>query len=113
MEYMVQMGLGFALGQYMANSMNEFMHEAGFNSLCAGSYKNTTPPQIFAQYHAAKNGKAEGPYSYAEIAGKIASKEISANDLVWKSGMASWKKAREFCEFSTHLNSAPPPIPNA
>jgi uncharacterized RDD family membrane protein YckC len=42
-------------------------------------------------YHVAKNGAQLGPWSESEITGRLASGELSANDLCWTEGMADWQ----------------------
>ena len=93
---MMGMGVGIAMGQQMANSMNK---------------NQTTPPPILnnvAQYFVAMEGKSEGPYSLDTIYHSIANGRIDRQTLIWTQGMQEWAEA------STVLSDAflqtPPPL---
>lgn len=48
----------------------------------------------------AKHGKQGGPVEVAELRSKLASGEVSPDDLVWREGMADWKPAGEIAELA-------------
>ena len=96
MSDMMGMGVGMAMGQQMANSMNK---------------NQTTPPPILnnvAQYFVAMDGKSEGPYSLDTIHNSITNGRIDRQTLIWTQGMQEWAEA------STILSDAflqtPPPL---
>lgn len=51
----------------------------------------------------------EGPFSLAEIQGKMAEKVVSVSNYVWCDGMADWKIMTEVPEFEVILKPAVPP----
>ncbi len=95
MSDMMGMGVGMAMGQQMASSMNN----------------STTPPPLLntvAQYFVAIDGKSEGPYSLDTIHHSIANGRINRRTRIWTQGMKEWAEA------STVLSDAflqtPPPL---
>lgn len=91
---MVGMGAGLAMGQQMANSMN-----------------NNTPPSVpnqIAQYFVAIGSKSEGPYSLEVIESEIKAGSITKQTLVWTQGMKEWAEASTILKDS--FNQTPPPL---
>jgi len=96
---MVGMGAGLAMGQQMANSMQQPSSAA-------------TPPPLpnaLLQYFIAVNGKQEGPYSLEQIKSSITKKEIGKDTLIWTQGMSKWEKAGDI--LLSHFTQTPPPLP--
>ena len=67
-----------------------------------------------SDYHAALDGKAEGPFSRARVIEMIASGRIAPDTPLWRSGMEDWAPASSLVEFSGHFaaraaDAAPPP----
>ncbi len=94
---MVGMGAGLAMGQQMANSMNQ--------------PKATTPPPLpnqITQYYVASEGKAEGPYSLEQIEKELLSGNIHNDTLIWTQGMKEWQEASAI--LSSHFPQTPPPL---
>jgi hypothetical protein len=58
-----------------------------------------------AVWYYAVNGAQSGPVTFAELKAAVARGAVSANDLVWKEGMADWVPAR------TVPDLVPPPAP--
>jgi len=93
---MVGMGAGLAMGQQMANSIEETSH---------------TPPPIpnkIAQYFVAIEGKQTGPYSLEEIEKELLNGNITQETLLWTQGLSSWKKAGTL--LSDSFLQTPPPL---
>jgi len=56
--------------------------------------------------------KAE-PYNLAAIQENIDKGVMTADTLVWKSGMKDWQPASDVRAIAALINSAPPPIPTS
>lgn len=105
---MAGMAIGGAMGQNIAGTMNNMM--AGMNQpVLAGV---TPPPVPNVAYHVAANGQATGPFDLTVLKQMIISGQITADTLVWKSGMASWIEAKNAGDLEM-LFSAVPPVPPA
>lgn len=61
------------------------------------------------QWYYSKNGTQLGPVAQGELIAKLASGEVSPNDLVWKDGMADWIPASGAPELA--VSSQPPSAP--
>ena len=104
---MAGMAVGGAVGQNIAGTMNGMM--SGINQQPAAG---ATPPPIPAvMYHVDVNGQATGPYAIATLSQMAAAGQLSADSLVWKTGMAQWAKAGTVSELATLFDNAMPPIP--
>ena len=104
---MASMAIGGAVGQNIAGAMNTMM--GGINQQTA---PDTVPPPIpFVTYHVAVNGQATGPFDTATLAQMATSGQITADSLVWKSGMAQWVKAGTVDELKGLFVNTVPPIP--
>ena len=88
---MAGMAVGGAVGQNIAGIMNNSM--AGANQ--AAPSVATPPPIPIVAYHIAVNGQATGPYNLQVLQQMIATGQLTADSLVWKTGMATWIKAGE------------------
>lgn len=88
---MAGMAVGGAVGQNIAGIMNNSM--AGANQ--AAPSGATPPPIPIVAYHIAVNGQATGPYNLQVLQQMIATGQLTADSLVWKTGMATWIKAGE------------------
>ena len=103
---MASMAVGGAVGQNIAGAMNNMM---------GGTNQQTTPgavpPPIPAvAYHVAINGQAAGPFDMTSLTQMAANGQLTGDSLVWKNGMAQWKKAIAVDELKG-LFSTMPPIP--
>ena len=95
---MAGMTLGGAVGQNIANTMNNAMQ---------GSTGNTTPPPIpKTMYYVAKDGQSTGPFDMNKLSEMIMSGELKKSSFVWKQGMSSWTTA----ETVDDLKSMFPPV---
>ncbi|WP_136682371.1 SPFH domain-containing protein [Falsirhodobacter xinxiangensis] len=67
------------------------------------------PPPVDPAWHIAINGVAQGPYSSADLSGKVASGSVTRDSLVWTTGQEGWKPASE--ALPQLFANVPPPIP--
>ena len=88
---MASMAVGGVVGQNIAGVMGNAM--SGMNQ--AGQPGMTPPPIPVVAYHVAVNGQATGPYNLQVLQQMIMSGQVTADSLVWKTGMANWIKAGE------------------
>ena len=103
---MAGMAVGGAVGQNIAGIMNNSM--AGANQ--AAPSGATPPPIPIVAYHIAVNGKATGPYNLQVLQQMIATGQLTADSLVWKTGMATWIKAGETDDLKRLFAPPVPPI---
>jgi len=108
-------GIGLGVGMAMANRMSEGMPSN------AGVQPPATPrpPPIPAAtlYHLAEGDHSIGPFPMEEIRNRIRSGFLTADTLVWSSGMAEWTAAASIPAIAKHLQVAggsdqPPPVPS-
>lgn len=138
MDRLVEFGMGMAMSQQIAKSMNEMMASIhtppqmqvaaqplyAMPTIQKGNpaqqvYRQTavspqTPPPVpvFPEvYYVALDGKQTGPYSGTEIARLVMEKKVTAKTYTWKSGMPSWKFAEEFPELLCLISMIPPDLP--
>ncbi len=103
---MASMAVGGAVGQNIAGAMNNMM--GGINQQTA---TGAVPPPIpTVAFHVAVNGQATGPFDISVLAQMATSGQLTAESLIWKSGMAQWAKAGTVDELK-NLFSIMPPIP--
>lgn len=110
---MAGMAVGGAVGQSVAGMMNGMM--GGLSGQAAQPGVQTPPPVPQAGYHVAVNGAATGPFSPALLAQMAATGTLTRDSLVWKQGMAEWRRAGDVDELApVFCGGAPagmPPIP--
>ena len=105
---MASMAVGGAVGQNIAGAMNNMM-----GGIQQPVQSGMTPPPIpAAAYHVAVNGQATGPFDIPVLAQMVTAGQLTADGLVWKSGMPQWMKAVEVDELKS-LFPAMPPIPSS
>lgn len=101
---MAGMAVGGAVGQNIAGIMNNSMNT---DSVVQNSV--TPPPIPTAAYHVVVNGQATGPYNLQVLQQMTTTGQLTADSLVWKSGMAAWIKAGETDELKGLFI---PPVPS-
>ncbi len=101
-------GAGLALGQQFAASIRP----------ASTSPVDVSPPPLTGPeetpWYIAIQGKSYGPINFQQLIGYIKEGRVTENTLVWKKGMAEWKRARELPELNSILDeirSEPPPLP--
>ena len=110
---MAGMAVGGAVGQNVAGMMNGMMGGLGGQAAQPGA--QTPPPVPQVGYHVAVNGAATGPFSPALLAQMAAAGTLTRDSLVWKQGMAEWRRAGDVDElapvFGGGVPAGMPPIP--
>lgn len=110
---MAGMAVGGAVGQNVAGMMNGMMGGLGGQAAQPGA--QTPPPVPQVGYHMAVNGVATGPFSPSLLAQMAAAGTLTRDSLVWKQGMAEWRRAGDVDElasvFSGGTTAGMPPIP--
>jgi membrane protease subunit (stomatin/prohibitin family) len=88
------MGMGFAIANKMGNSLS-------------------TPPPIPAvtNYFIAIDSKQTGPFNLSELEGKVNSKQVKKNTLIWNQHLVQWTPANKVAELASLFSMTPPPIP--
>ena len=103
---MVSMAVGGVVGQNIAGVMGNAM--SGMNQ--AGQPGMTPPPIPVVAYHVAVNGQATGPYNLQVLQQMIMTGQVTADSLVWKTGMANWVKAGETDDLKGLFAPPVPPV---
>lgn len=104
---MASMAVGGVVGQNIAGAMGNMM-----GSMNQQTTSGAVPPPIpTAAYHVAVNGQATGPYAISVLAQMAAAGQLTADSLVWASGMAQWAKAGIVDELKALFVNNTPPIP--
>ena len=96
---MAGMAVGGAVGQNVAGMMNGMMGGLGGQAAQPGA--QVPPPVPQAGYHVAVNGAATGPFSPALLAQMAAAGALTRDSLVWKQGMAEWRRAGDVDELAS------------
>ena len=103
---MASMAVGGVVGQNIAGAMGNMM-----GSMNQQTTSGAVPPPIpTATYHVAVNGQATGPYAISVLAQMAAAGQLTADSLVWASGMAQWAKAGTVDELKALFVNNTPPI---
>ena len=107
----MEMGIGLAVGQQMSNALQQQSPQVA----PAPAVHAAPPPIPGDRWHVALNDEATGPHPIATIKGMVQEGVISAETLVWSSGMPEWQPAAENSIFKMLLQQAadnqPPPVP--
>ena len=103
---MASMAVGGVVGQNIAGAMGNMM-----GSMNQQTTSGAVPPPIpTAAYHVAANGQATGPYAISVLA-QMAAGQLTADSLVWASGMSQWARAGTVDELKALFVNNTPPIP--
>ncbi len=71
------------------------------------------PPPVEHAWHVALNGKAQGPYSKADLGRMVTEKKITRETLAWTEGLDGWKEAGNVNELAKLFTVSPPPLPKS
>ena len=104
---MASMAVGGAVGQNIAGTMNNMM--GGVRQPV--QFGMAPPPIPTEAYHVVVNGQANGPFDVSVLAQMVNAGQLTADSLVWKTGMAQWKKAGTVDELKNLFIAVMPPIP--
>ena len=101
----IGIGLGMAVGSRMANQLNPQQP--------AAQPPAAAPPPLPAgeQWFLGVGGQQQGPFDRAALATQAQSGTLTADTLVWRSGMAQWTAAKDVPEVAAVLGAVPPPLP--
>ena len=69
------------------------------------------PPVPSVEWYAGIAGKQAGPFTTAELTGKIVAGEVTADTLLWKEGMEGWEKAGSLEDIKGRFSTLAPPLP--
>jgi membrane protease subunit (stomatin/prohibitin family) len=105
----MEMGVGLAVGQQMSNTLQQ--------KQAPEAVIHAAPPPIPGdRWHVVLNNEATGPHSITTIKEMVQEGVISAETLIWSSGMPEWQTAIENSIFKVLLEQAkehqPPPMPS-
>ena len=89
------MGVGFAMADKLSKNF--------------GEPKGYVPEPFEKMYYYAKDKKPIGPINIDEIEVLIIQKKMTADSLLWSSGMENWQKAKEIEEIEALFNLLTPP----
>ena len=95
-------GLG-AAGQVMKNLSGAFA--------AAPDSPPPLPQESVPAFHVALEGKAQGPFTSAQISELIGNGAIKPDTLVWRPGMTSWEPIKTNGELKSLFAIQPPPLP--
>lgn len=103
---MANMAVGGAVGHNIAGAMNNMI--GGINQQTDSGV--VPPPIPTVAFHLAADGQVTGPFDVSVLAQMATSGKLTAESLVWRSGMTQWAKAGTITELK-NLFSTMPPIP--
>ena len=101
---MAGLTLGGAVGQNLGGVINDAF---------AGKQQSAPPSPPTVAFYAAQGGRAIGPYEPNAVLQMIAAGQVTAQTLLWCSGMANWCMAKEIETFRDAFgkDETPPPLP--
>jgi membrane protease subunit (stomatin/prohibitin family) len=71
----------------------------------------SSPPPLPGQWFVGADGQKRGPFDLDALRAQAGSGALSADTLVWKSGMSGWLPAGQVPEVAAILATTPPPLP--
>ncbi len=101
----MDMGMGFAMANKMADSLNQPSQQ---------TQAAQTPPPIPEQqrWHIAIDNQATGPYELDKVKSLLKEGKITADNLVWTEGMENWQAAGKVEALKPLFDQpTPPPLP--
>lgn len=106
MDKLVEFGMGMAVADQMAQSMNRTLNE--MNIPGSGKAPSQKTEDV---YYIVFEGKQAGPFSKSEMSRLIEDKKIDKKTYVWKPGMKNWDLAENISEVLALVALTPPPLP--
>ncbi|ESA35506.1 virion core protein (lumpy skin disease virus)-like protein [Leptolyngbya sp. Heron Island J] len=110
----LDLGVGIAMGQQIANAMNPRAAAAHSAELTSKPTPPVSPgpaapppPMPISSWYITRGGQNFGPYSQEQLL----TNGLTAQSNVWKQGMAGWQPAHTVPELQSLLSSVPPPPP--
>ena len=105
----IEMGLGFAMANKMANELPITNQPAQTNTLA------TPPPLPDTNWHVAIDGKTMGPYNLSQLQQFATNRQVSPGSLAWIDGMKNWESIEKITAldglFDNDEPTTPPPLP--
>ena len=108
----IEMGLGFAMANKMANEMNS--HSPAVNQPAVLAAPTAPPPLPDTNWHVAIDRQTKGPYDLSELQQLAINKQISPGTLAWIDGMKQWKSIENIEALNGLFDaddSTPPALP--
>jgi membrane protease subunit (stomatin/prohibitin family) len=107
-----QLGAGFGVGLTMAQALSQSFG-ASAQATANSPVQGEVPPPLpsGSLFHVALQGKPQGPFAVKDVSHLIASGQVTAETLVWKSGLAAWEPAAKQPELAGFFANQPPPLP--
>ena len=107
-----QLGAGFGVGLTMAQALSQSFVSSAQAPATANVPGEAPPPLPSGTlFHVALQGKPQGPFAVGDVSHFIASGHVTAETLVWKSGLAVWEPAGKQPELAAFFANEPPPLP--
>ena len=105
----IEMGLGFAMANKMAN-------EIPYNSQTTPTSTLPAPPPLpDTNWHVAIDRKTKGPYDLSQLQQLASRRQISPGSLAWIDGMTTWEPIEKITAleglFAEEDALTPPPLP--
>ncbi len=105
----IEMGLGFAMANKMANEIPYS------NQTTPASALPAPPPLPDTNWHVAIDRKTMGPYDLSQLQQLASSRQISPGSLAWIDGMTAWESIEKISAleglFEDKEAVTPPPLP--
>jgi membrane protease subunit (stomatin/prohibitin family) len=101
----MDLAIGLAMGQQVADSLRSG------GAAGAGSAGSPPPLPSDAVWHLGIGGAQSGPFSESDVQARIRAGSLSADALVWRSGMPSWVRIDTVSAFAGLFPTTPPPLP--
>ena len=102
----LDLGVGIAMGQQIANAINPPRTAASTVPAAPGPVA-PPPPMPASSWYITRGGQNFGPYSQEQLL----THGLTAQSNVWKQGMTGWQPAHTVPELQSLLSSVPPPPP--
>ena len=101
---MAGIAVGGVVGRTIAETMGSTM-----SGVTVGSA--VPPPIPTVSFYVASEGRAIGPFDMTALTQMAMERRFTRETLVWKQGMAEWKRAGEIAELDSVFGSIPPSLP--
>jgi membrane protease subunit (stomatin/prohibitin family) len=96
-------GIGVGMGMAMAN---QFTGPGG-----TAPSGGPPPPPAPAPWHIVENGQAVGPFDPSTLSQAMTAGRVTADTMVWTTGMSEWVRAADVPALAAMLGQTPPPPP--
>lgn len=106
-------GMGLGMGIGMAGAMGAALGAGGAAGGSGGASGAAGPPPLpgpAAPWFAAIAGAQAGPFDLDAMRSRAGTGEVTRDSLVWRQGMAEWRRAGDLPELAS-IFAGPPPLP--